>query len=380
CAPCLPQLECGAECKENSLGCEWLLQKVHGADLGCAHCVAKRCAPAHHDHREIGPALANLCESGDSVHSARHHEIDQRDVRLFFLDCSYAGGAVRRFTYFVAFSGEKRADHPANVRLVVNDQYALHAASGPSRSFGQNGSVRLHRRCGRRRRRNWSSERGGRAGAHFRQQLGGEPLAFGDALDFRSHGLDGLLDSIEPREQLAGWQRIARRARLHAFRLTPHQWYSSTMPSIISIPLTGTIISGPISNSPCCSVHVFEHARIALVQQPGSKALSLANPLDLRGHRFHAHLHALEARHDVSNWQLRLLALRPLSTAEVHDAQRQNCRNRYEAYSTDECSNHILVHRQASAVKASIGRVNSIMVPVPMSLCADTDPSCAHTA
>src|SRR6185312_4445534 len=152
------------------------------------------------------------------------------------------------------------------------------------------------------------------------------------------------------------------------------------MPSIISIPLTGTITSGPMSNSPCCSVHVLEHARIALVQQSGGEALSLAYALDLRRHRLHPRLDSLQPRNDVGDWQLCLVFLCAITATQVHDTHRQHRGHRHEADPTDECCKYILVHDQVSVIKASIGRVNSILVPVPTSLCADTEPSCAHTA
>jgi len=119
--------------EQNSLGRQWFFQEVERAELRRFHCVGEARPSAHHDDREIRRDIAQPAECRHSVELARHHEIDQRDVRLSLPHPGDCFDSARRFRYFVAFTREQRADHAPNVRLIVGDEDYGHLCSAIGR-------------------------------------------------------------------------------------------------------------------------------------------------------------------------------------------------------------------------------------------------------
>jgi hypothetical protein len=85
------------------------------------------------------------------------------------------------------------ADHPANVRLVIDNEDSCHAVSGAWRFTVRTG-------CG------GGGLSGGKRAAtsSFAQKLGREPLTLGDSLYFDGDCINCLLDSLESARNL-GW-------------------------------------------------------------------------------------------------------------------------------------------------------------------------------
>ena len=194
-SPRLAQLHRRRQREQHALGAQRLLQEVERAELGRFHRVAQPRAAAHHDDRHVGERLAHARERRHPVQLAGDHQVEQERVGLRLERARQAAGAVVRVADLVALGHEQRADHPADVRLVVDDQHARHSTSLRGR-VGVRQSVLLH----------------------LGHQLGGEPLRFGDPLDLDGDRLDALLDPLEAAQHLGRHLRRRRRAALEAPR------------------------------------------------------------------------------------------------------------------------------------------------------------------
>ncbi len=129
-APDLSELQRGREREEHALRRQRLLEKGERAELRRANGVAQTGPTTHHHDGHVRHSLSKRREHAHAVELSGHHEIDEREVGLGFDRERDAARAVRRLAHLVALGGEERADHPADVRLVVDDEYRWHAG-GP---------------------------------------------------------------------------------------------------------------------------------------------------------------------------------------------------------------------------------------------------------
>src|SRR2546422_320638 len=77
---------------------------------------------AHHDDGTVGGALADLLERRQPVRARRHHQIEQHNIGRVFREPHHRRVAVGRFDRFKTVRLEQRADHAADVGLVVDEQ------------------------------------------------------------------------------------------------------------------------------------------------------------------------------------------------------------------------------------------------------------------
>src|SRR4029453_10078036 len=105
-----------------------LLEEVECPALRGANGVAEPGPTAHHDDRYFWCTLAKCGEHGHAIHLARHHEVDERDVRLRLHGERDTAGAVGRLANLIAFRREQGTDHAPDVRLVVDDEDRWHSA------------------------------------------------------------------------------------------------------------------------------------------------------------------------------------------------------------------------------------------------------------
>ena len=125
----LTQLERGRQREQYAFRRQRLLEEREGAEFGRAHRIGQRRASAHHDDGQIRASLAELGQQRESVQVTRHHQVDQRDIRFDGEGQCETRRTVGRVAHVVPFGAQQRADHPPDVRLVINDQYAGHAPS-----------------------------------------------------------------------------------------------------------------------------------------------------------------------------------------------------------------------------------------------------------
>jgi hypothetical protein len=130
-APCGAQLERRAQRQQHALGRERLLEEGERAELRRLHGVAQSRAPAHHHHGDLRIVRAQRGERRHPVHASGHHEVEQHRVGLVLHGGRHPRGAVGGLAYRKSFAAEQRADHPADVGLVVDDQDLSHSASSP---------------------------------------------------------------------------------------------------------------------------------------------------------------------------------------------------------------------------------------------------------
>ena len=145
------QLQRGAQREQQPFRREGFLEKGEGAELRGPHRIGEAGPAAHHDHRHVGIALAEPGQRREAIHRARHHEVEERDVGSRILRRGDGAGAVRGVAHLVSLAPQQGADHPADVRLVVDDEdrwhrRGLYVALTPPRREGRTGSPSRRRR------------------------------------------------------------------------------------------------------------------------------------------------------------------------------------------------------------------------------------------
>ena len=107
---------------QHRLGRERLLQELERAQLDGAHGVGELRLAAHHDDRRAPAALAHAGERLEAVGARRHQQIEQDHVGIDLVQLEQRGVPVGRLRDGEPLLAEQRAQHPADVGLVVHEQ------------------------------------------------------------------------------------------------------------------------------------------------------------------------------------------------------------------------------------------------------------------
>ena len=122
------QLERRRQRQQHTLGCERLFQEVECTQLGRLHGVTQAGLATHHHDRNVRQGVAQAGQRSDPIEIARHHQVQEHDVRLELERPGNSLRAFRRLADVVPLAAQQRADHPSDVRLVVDDQDGWHVA------------------------------------------------------------------------------------------------------------------------------------------------------------------------------------------------------------------------------------------------------------
>ena len=116
------QLQRRAHRHQHRLGGQRLLQELERAELHGAHRVGQLGLAAHHDDRGEPAPVAQPGERLQAVGARRHQEVQEDDVGIGLVHHQQRRVAVARLRHAEPLLAEQRAEHPADVGLVVHQQ------------------------------------------------------------------------------------------------------------------------------------------------------------------------------------------------------------------------------------------------------------------
>ncbi len=116
------QLHRRAQRGQHAFRRERLLEELERAELGGAHGVGQVGLAAHHHDGDVGSDPLELLQRREPVRPARHGEIEEHRIRPLALDRLDRRGPVGRLHGVEPLRLQQRADHPADVGFVVDQQ------------------------------------------------------------------------------------------------------------------------------------------------------------------------------------------------------------------------------------------------------------------
>ena len=115
--------EMNADPRQHLLDHDRLGHVVDAAGLQPAHDVLGLGEPRHEDHRDIGKARITLeAAAGLEPVDARHHGVEQHDVRRDLVDDAHRGGAVERHHHRHPGAVKRVGEQPQRLRGVIDNE------------------------------------------------------------------------------------------------------------------------------------------------------------------------------------------------------------------------------------------------------------------